>query len=173
MKMSNSSLARKEPEMNMNNPMTEVRLISEMKVITPYTARIGHCSGGETTWEEIPGHKIEMPCTVKHHCAFQATHSHQVASARWYLGEYAQYPKALHITETLPKKVRQRKVEMNSYTIAPDSLHYLTIEVEGVEVYDSRVDVPCDMQMYAATQKEFAPPKEMTEWFANRGATLR
>ncbi len=159
--------------MNENSPRIEARLIAETKVITPYTAKIGHCSGGETTWEEIPGYKIEIPSTVKHHCALQAMHSHQVASVKWYLGEYAQYPKALHITETMPKKVRQRKVETKSYTIVPNSLSYLAIEVEGVEVYDSRVDVPCDMQQYAATQMEFAPPKEMTEWFANRGISLR
>lgn len=150
-----------------------VRLVSETKVITAYTARIGHCSGRETTWEEIPGHKIEMPCTVKHHCALQATYSHQVASVSWYLGAYAQYAKALHITETMARKPRQRKVRTACYTIVPDDLRYLTIEVEGVEVYDSRADVPCDMHKYAETQKEFALPKEMTEWFANRGITPR
>lgn len=157
----------------MGNLLIETRLISEAKVITPYIARIGHCSGRETTWEEIPGHQIAMPCTVKHHCALQATHSHQVASVSWYLGEYAQYPKALHITETMPKKPRRRKVETQSYIIVPNDMSYLTIEVEEVEVYDSRVDVPSDMQEYAATQKEFAMPKEMSEWFANRGITLR
>src|SRR5262245_32836749 len=41
------------------------------------------------------------------------------------------------------------------YRILSDNLRYLTIEVAGQVVYDSRQDIPCDMGEWEATNARF------------------
>lgn len=50
-------------------------------------------------------------------------------------------------------KPRQRRSAY--YQITSDNLRYLTIEVGGHVVYDSRHDIPCDMEQWAATNAKW------------------
>lgn len=68
---------------------------------------------------------------------------------------YAQYPVSVSVGFVKPR-------ERNSYyfTIVPDDLRYLTIESEdGAVLYDSRIDVPCDMTKWQPVYE-----KNKAEW---------
>ncbi|AKV02319.1 hypothetical protein AKJ09_08982 [Labilithrix luteola] len=39
--------------------------------------------------------------------------------------------------------------------VTEDNLRYFTIEKNGETVYDSRTDVPCDMEKWAETRAKF------------------
>lgn len=41
------------------------------------------------------------------------------------------------------------------YTMRADNLRYLTIEVQGAERYDSRTQVPCDMDSWTQTYAQW------------------
>jgi hypothetical protein len=62
---------------------------------------------------------------------------------------YAQHAVSVSVTFTEP---RQRRA---AFTMTPDDLRYLTVEVGGRVVYDSRTDVPCDMATWEATARRF------------------
>ena len=56
---------------------------------------------------------------------------------------YAQHPVAVAVVF-----IRARKRRANVRYTVPDNLRYMTIEEGGNVVYDSRTDVPCDMDSW-------------------------
>lgn len=65
---------------------------------------------------------------------------------------YAQHPVAVQISFTEPGRRTS-----SGCTVVPDSLGYYTIEDDNGRVfYDSRQDVPCDMEKFEATRQRFA-----------------
>jgi hypothetical protein len=95
-----------------------------------------------------------MSGTLIKHCAVFGTkrwpfRKFRIGSVR----PYAQYEKSVTIGIVPPRK---RKWE--HWTAQNDNLTYFTIEdADGVEVYDSRSQVPCDMDRFQNTKGE-------TEW---------
>lgn len=56
---------------------------------------------------------------------------------------FAQYPIAAYIEF---KKPRERR--SHTFVVVPNNIRYVTIEQNGQVVYDTRQDVPCDMQAW-------------------------
>jgi hypothetical protein len=77
----------------------------------------------------------------------------------------AQYPCTVSVECTEPGKRRRF-----FYTMEPTSDRYLTIEVGGRVVYDSRADVPCDMEEWAKIAAQFAKNREIDQVIARRMA---
>jgi hypothetical protein len=88
------------------------------------------------------------PATLVQHCA---VYGRLETPVRWFeVGEvrpYAQHPVSVDVTFIKPRK-RTRAY----YTIKPENYRYLTAEVGGRVVYDSRADVPCDMAKWEETR---------------------
>ena len=63
---------------------------------------------------------------------------------------YAQYDRAVSIDYVQPRKRRDVRE-----TIMSDNLTYIVIESGGHVVYDSRTDVPCDMDKWEQTNSKF------------------
>jgi hypothetical protein len=63
---------------------------------------------------------------------------------------YAQYPVSVNVYFFKP-----RERHFAWFCLVPDNLRYLVIEVAGQVVYDSRTDVPCDMEVWTATNRRF------------------
>ena len=63
---------------------------------------------------------------------------------------WAQYDCAVSVSFVKPRKRR-----WYSYTMYPENIRYLTIEVDGKTIYDSRDDVPCDMSAWVETDTRF------------------
>jgi hypothetical protein len=63
----------------------------------------------------------------------------------------AQYPTSVGIRFQEP-----RKKKWTGYRVTPDNLTYYTVENETGIIYDSRQDVPCDMEDFEATKQRFA-----------------
>jgi hypothetical protein len=57
-------------------------------------------------------------------------------------------PYAQHPTEVLVSFIEPRRRNGAYYHVAPDNVRYLTIEQDGVIIYDSRSEVPCDMEQW-------------------------
>ena len=70
---------------------------------------------------------------------------------------YAQPPTSVRVYFLKP-----RNRSPVSYNMVPDNLRYLTIEVAGQVVYDSRTDVPCDMAKWTATNQEWQDRRPCT-----------
>jgi len=70
---------------------------------------------------------------------------------------YAQYPISVSVSFVEPRKRKGA-----GYTVKPDDSGYLTIEAEGRVLYDSRVDVPCDMAKWEETNRQFQNRRGMT-----------
>jgi hypothetical protein len=51
--------------------------------------------------------------------------------------------------------VEPRKRNGEMYTMSSNTSRYITISVNGAVVYDSRDDVPCDMDQWRATRARF------------------
>lgn len=85
--------------------------------------------------------------TIAHH---SAVFGRQVTEVRtWTVSEpepYAQYSLAVVVSYREPRQRRSWVCR-----VFPDNLKYLTIEEAGEVVYDSRADVPCDMDKHAAS----------------------
>ena len=63
---------------------------------------------------------------------------------------YAQYEKSVFIKFLEPKRRRKRR-----YEVMEDNRTFLTVEVAGRTVYDSRTEVPCDMQQWSETNDKW------------------
>lgn len=61
----------------------------------------------------------------------------------------AQYDSTVSIDVIAPKKRTSER-----YTAYPDDRYFFTVEVDGATAYDSRTDVPCDMDKWQATYAE-------------------
>ncbi len=70
---------------------------------------------------------------------------------------YAQHDRTVTVMFVHPRERRSC-----FYTMKPDDTRYLTIEVDGQTVYDSRDDVPCDMEKWQASRKRFIDRPAMT-----------
>ncbi len=78
---------------------------------------------------------------------------------QWTVGDvapYAQYPVSVFMTFIEPGK-RKRA----AFTVYGD-LRYLTVEAGGDVLYDSRWDVPCDMDKWATTNAKFTKNRGIT-----------
>src|SRR5215471_3135383 len=62
----------------------------------------------------------------------------------------AQFSVTVRVTYQEP-----RKRTPWSFVISPDNNEYVLIEVDGKIVYDSRTEVPCDMDKWRETRKRF------------------
>ncbi len=62
---------------------------------------------------------------------------------------YAQHPIAVSVSFSEPRKQRT-----SFFNIVPNNTRYLTVEQDGVVVYDSRSEVPCDMQDWQAIRND-------------------
>ena len=51
--------------------------------------------------------------------------------------------------------IEPKKRRSSSFTITSNNMKYLTIEDGGKVLYDTRRDVPCDMEKWAATNERF------------------
>jgi hypothetical protein len=60
---------------------------------------------------------------------------------------YAQYERTVYITYTLPRKRNRTSIHVRK-----DGLTYVTIDAGGQTIYDSRDDVPIDMDKWEATR---------------------
>jgi hypothetical protein len=79
--------------------------------------------------------------TLIQHCAVFGTLKTEVR--KFVIGDakpYAQYPVSVRISFVKP-----RERNGSSIMVLPDSHRFTTIERDGVGLYDSRADVPCDM----------------------------
>jgi hypothetical protein len=79
---------------------------------------------------------------------------------KWTVGDvepYAQYPVSVFMTFIEPGK-RKRA----AFTVVPDNIKYLTVEAGGDVLYDSRWDVPCDMDQWATTNAKFTKNRGIT-----------
>jgi hypothetical protein len=65
--------------------------------------------------------------------------------------KFAENPASVLVQLCEPRKRRWRGCR-----VYPDGLKYLTVEIDGREVYDSRADVPCDMEKWNATAARFS-----------------
>jgi hypothetical protein len=70
---------------------------------------------------------------------------------------YAQHKVSVNVSFVEPRERNWKYV-----TVTPDSERYHTIEQNGRVLYDSRKDVPCDMDAWAKTRKEFENRPAMT-----------
>src|SRR5215467_14503784 len=94
---------------------------------------------------------IKRQAVIVQHCAVMGTLVTKVRAFR--IGKpssYAQYANSVTIGFWRPRKRREA-----SYRIVQDDSRYLTIEADGVTLYDSRKDVPCDMEKWRETDERF------------------
>jgi hypothetical protein len=70
-------------------------------------------------------------------------------------------PYAQHRASVSVAFIEPRQSRAAFYRILGDNLRYLTIEVDGQVIYDSRSDVPCDMDHWAATNARFQGNRPM------------
>ncbi len=94
----------------------------------------------------------EGPATIVTHCAVFGRMT--TPARKWRVGEvrpYAQYPVSAIVAYVKPSN---RKAVYLS--VVPEDIRYITIEQDGATVYDSRADVPCDMERWAQTRARFA-----------------
>ena len=81
---------------------------------------------------------------IVQHCAVWGDLPTQVRSFRVHGPQvYAQYPTFVVVVLKEPK--RRNAAYFN---VTPDNIRYLTIEQDGEVVYDSRSEVPCDMEAW-------------------------
>jgi hypothetical protein len=99
----------------------------------------------------IAGAVMTKPLTkITTHHAFGGDAVREVRMFR--IGEpvrYAQYDRSVSIDYVLP-----RKRNWGSIRAVPNNLVYYTIEAAGF-TYDSRSDVPCDMDAFHASRERF------------------
>src|SRR6185503_4508329 len=88
--------------------------------------------------------------TIIQHCAVFGRMKRDVRKFRVEEpSKHAQYPVSIAV-----RFVEPRKRTGSSYRIVPDNIRYLTIEAKGQVVYDSRPDVPCDMEVWEASYQK-------------------
>lgn len=63
---------------------------------------------------------------------------------------YAQHDRSVAVTFIRPRKRSSMRM-----TVVPENHRFVTIEAGGKTVYDSRVDVPCDMDQWNETNAKF------------------
>jgi RNA:NAD 2'-phosphotransferase (TPT1/KptA family) len=91
------------------------------------------------------------PATLKIYNAVFGYSEKQVRKFR--IGEvrpHAQYDHSVDVDFTEPRKRNSKYT-----TIVPTSSLFVTIDVDGATVYDSRADVHCDMDEWRATNARF------------------
>jgi hypothetical protein len=89
--------------------------------------------------------------TIVQHCAIdgrreRAVRKFEVEAPR----PYAQYTASISVYCVEPRRRRGYFLRFD-----PDNLRYLTIEVDGKTVFDSRKYVLCDMEKWTATNAEW------------------
>jgi hypothetical protein len=97
--------------------------------------------------------------TIIQHCAVFGTL--KTAVRKFKVREprpYAQHPISVDVDFVEPRKRRWA-----AYRMMPVNYRYLTIERDGVVLYDSRQDVPCDMEEWRKLYD-----KNKAEWLARQ-----
>ena len=105
-----------------------------------------------TTESTQPSLRAGAQATIHYLDAVMGDRSHYVR--RWWVTEpapYAQYPVAVRLHWLAPRKRTSR-----STVIHPETRYILVTTADGGTVYDSRDDVPCDMDEFNATRQQFA-----------------
>ena len=97
--------------------------------------------------------------TIVQHCAVFGTLKTEVRK----LTIGTPRPYAQHRVSITISFVKPRERKWSSYTMTPDDLRYLTIEQDGKVLYDSRTDVPVDMEAWRARYAE-----ERARWLARQ-----
>ena len=98
---------------------------------------------------------IHTPALIVQHCAVFGRLETPVRA--YCIGEperYAQHPVSVALFF-----IRPRKRTSASYTLVPDNLRYATVEVDGKVIYDTRKDVPCDMNKVGKRPTSSGEPK--------------
>ncbi len=67
---------------------------------------------------------------------------------------HAQYSVSVSIEYKMPRKRTRQWMRA-----VPEDISFITIEVDGQTVYDSRSDVPCDMDEYQAVADRLGQPR--------------
>ena len=103
--------------------------------------------------------RVGGPAVVVVHCALDGRLETPVRGFHVdAVAPYAQYPCAVRVSFQRPRERR-----WSSVIVKPDNMRYLTIEVGGQIVYDSRPDVPCDMAAWNALDAECRTRRGRTE----------
>jgi hypothetical protein len=103
------------------------------------------------------------PATILHHCAVFGDSKTEVCWIETCEPRpYAQCPTCVEIVWIQPGK--RKKALM---IVKPDNLKYAEIEVAGKIVYDSRQEIPCDMEKWSETKKRIA---DRPAWDSDRPA---
>lgn len=91
------------------------------------------------------------PATLK---TYNAVFGYHETPVRKYtiseVSSYAQHDRSVAITFTEPRKRNSMRIR-----ITPDNISFTTVDVGGETVYDSRIDVPCDMDHWHETNARF------------------
>jgi hypothetical protein len=91
------------------------------------------------------------PATLKFYDAVSGFRENQVRKfSVGEVGSYAQHDRSVAVVFTEPRKRSSKYMR-----IVPDNISFVTIDVGGETVYDSRVDVPCDMDHWHETNARF------------------
>jgi len=109
------------------------------------------CDGSGAVVARERGQLDGGTAVIVQHCAVMGRMETPVRSFR--VGEAepdAQYPTSVSVWFVEPRKRRRAYV-----TMRPESIRYLTIESAGRVLYDSRADVPCDMDKWDETNRRF------------------
>lgn len=94
--------------------------------------------------------KKALPLVVVH-CAMFGRVERQVKSYK--VGPpvpFTNYPIGLIVTFTEPRAKTD-----GAYTIVPGNTRYVTVEDRGRVLYDSRTQIPCDMEAWRRTWEQF------------------
>jgi hypothetical protein len=71
-------------------------------------------------------------------------------------------PHAQHAVSVCVVFTKPGKRSSMFITVIPDNIRYLTVEVGGETVYDSRIEVPCDMAKWAESAARHRGQPSMT-----------
>jgi hypothetical protein len=87
---------------------------------------------------------------LKRYCAVFGYHETPVRKFTVYEVE----PRAQYDRSVMISWVEPRKRSSEATVIVPNDYRFMTIEVDGETVYDSRIDIPCDMDKWKVTHAE-------------------
>ena len=76
---------------------------------------------------------------------------------------YAQYPYSVDVSWEEPRRPRQRQSRWCSKVIYCSDSEFLRIEVAGKVTYDSRMDVPCDMDHWRDIRARMAARRTQSD----------
>jgi hypothetical protein len=95
---------------------------------------------------------VLQPAMILQHCAVAGRLEPSVRAYRvWPPRAYSEHRVSVTLWFRVPQSLTRY-----AYVVIPDNCRYLTIEVNGQTVHDSRTDVPCDLAEWEATRHKWA-----------------